>query len=502
MKKTRLIYALMSMMIMGIVMMGCSTDEGGEPEAKDPIASFQAAVDEVDFFEVSFTNFSQNATTYTWDFGDETGTSTEENPVYTYTAGGKYTVTLTAANDAGVEAEFSSELTIKDPDAQLTLLAGTTSKTWKLLRDGASLGIGPDEATWYSWWAMVNDGSRNCLYDDEFIFSRDGQFEYNGNGTFWGEADYYADSDKADLNETCFEESVANMTVDGVDYSSWMSSDTHSYEYNSTEGSITLTGSGAWMGLYKLGTTEYNIKGVVPPASTSFSATLMDGEESGVDTLHVGFQYDGQYWKAIYVSYENPADEPDLLTEAPVFGEDLADISPATMSHSFASATDFVELGAIAGNSLITVGADDPADASAAKVGQFDRVAEDYQEAQLMTSPDAKDIQFDNLTTISLEVYLPSSNDYSTTLTKVVELGIADQSATQEWWNAIYKYTSDELELDTWVTLTYQIDTPTAAPAEGTSPKDRTDLDMFYINIGGAGHSVAGTFYVRNLKFE
>ncbi|MDX1910863.1 MAG: PKD domain-containing protein [Saprospiraceae bacterium] len=44
---------------------------------------------------VTFTNTSQNATQYLWDFGDGT-TSAEVNPVHTYAAPGPYTVTLTA----------------------------------------------------------------------------------------------------------------------------------------------------------------------------------------------------------------------------------------------------------------------------------------------------------------------------------------------------------------------------------------------------------------------
>ncbi|MFH2096358.1 MAG: C25 family cysteine peptidase [Bacteroidota bacterium] len=46
---------------------------------------------------VTFTNNSTNATSYLWDFGDG-NTSTDENPVHTYTANGTYTVTLTADN--------------------------------------------------------------------------------------------------------------------------------------------------------------------------------------------------------------------------------------------------------------------------------------------------------------------------------------------------------------------------------------------------------------------
>lgn len=47
---------------------------------------------------VTFTNTSSNATTYSWDFGDTTGSSTSENPMYTFAATGTYNVVLTATN--------------------------------------------------------------------------------------------------------------------------------------------------------------------------------------------------------------------------------------------------------------------------------------------------------------------------------------------------------------------------------------------------------------------
>ena len=49
---------------------------------------------------VVFTNTSQDAATYNWNFGDG-ATSTEANPTHTYAAPGNYTVTLTAENDCG-----------------------------------------------------------------------------------------------------------------------------------------------------------------------------------------------------------------------------------------------------------------------------------------------------------------------------------------------------------------------------------------------------------------
>jgi PKD repeat protein len=48
----------------------------------------------------TFTDLSQAASSWDWDFGDG-GSSTEENPTYTYNAMGTYTVSLTAANEFG-----------------------------------------------------------------------------------------------------------------------------------------------------------------------------------------------------------------------------------------------------------------------------------------------------------------------------------------------------------------------------------------------------------------
>ena len=48
----------------------------------------------------TFNNTTTNADSYAWDFGDG-NTSTDQNPVHTYTVGGNYQVTLTATNACG-----------------------------------------------------------------------------------------------------------------------------------------------------------------------------------------------------------------------------------------------------------------------------------------------------------------------------------------------------------------------------------------------------------------
>ena len=56
--------------------------------------------------EVKFQDKSENANTWSWDFGDG-ATSTEQNPKHTYTTGGKYTVKLTAT---GTSSDIKSKV--------------------------------------------------------------------------------------------------------------------------------------------------------------------------------------------------------------------------------------------------------------------------------------------------------------------------------------------------------------------------------------------------------
>ncbi len=51
---------------------------------------------------IIFTNTSQYATSYGWDFGDG-NSSTEENPTHSYSSAGKFTIILTANGDEGSE---------------------------------------------------------------------------------------------------------------------------------------------------------------------------------------------------------------------------------------------------------------------------------------------------------------------------------------------------------------------------------------------------------------
>jgi PKD repeat protein len=122
------------MMFSFVFISACSSDDDDD-DVQKPVATFQFEVSTENSLEVSFTNYSQNATSYAWDFGDNAGTSTEKNPTYTYANGGTYTVTLTATNSAG-SAEHSKEVTVINPSADNHIQNGTfdDESVWEVLQ--------------------------------------------------------------------------------------------------------------------------------------------------------------------------------------------------------------------------------------------------------------------------------------------------------------------------------------------------------------------------------
>lgn len=314
MKKNGILkHLLMLTLSLSILMISsCGDDEETDPVTDAPNASFTFTVDEANFLKVSFINVTSNGESYSWDFGDGT-TSTEMDPIHEYTAAGKYTVVLTATNSIGSD-DFTAEVTITDPDAAAKLLTGETSKTWKLRREGTSMLLASSpEMTEIYWEGNSNNGTRPCLYDDSFTFGADGSYVYNDGGTYWAEYGAFNNVADCDQNtaEGCYDPTVTPMTnACGDDVSAW-GSGSHTFEYNASTGKITLTGTGAWIGIPKLATDG---EVITPQSSVTFDAVLVPGGESGVDTLYASFNYDGAFWPITYVSYADPSIEPAIVS--------------------------------------------------------------------------------------------------------------------------------------------------------------------------------------------
>lgn len=90
---------------------------------REPLSIPEFTFDDVaSDFDVTFTNASELATSYSWDFGDGSGSSTEENPTYSYTDDGMektYMVTLTTTNFLNKTTSITKEVTVGGPAGPL-----------------------------------------------------------------------------------------------------------------------------------------------------------------------------------------------------------------------------------------------------------------------------------------------------------------------------------------------------------------------------------------------
>ncbi len=78
------------------------------PNARFQIRETTGGPKRANELKVTFDNYSDDATSYLWDFGDG-NTSTETEPTHYYQNNGNYTITLTAYNENGEPSSTSKE---------------------------------------------------------------------------------------------------------------------------------------------------------------------------------------------------------------------------------------------------------------------------------------------------------------------------------------------------------------------------------------------------------
>ena len=92
---------------------------------------------------IQFTNTSTNYTSSSWDFGDG-NTSTETNPIHTYTASGSYVVSLTVTGEGGTNTNSYLTVDITDIPTPAMILDSkytTTSSGASIALDLKVLGV-------------------------------------------------------------------------------------------------------------------------------------------------------------------------------------------------------------------------------------------------------------------------------------------------------------------------------------------------------------------------
>ncbi|WP_420321293.1 PKD domain-containing protein [Flagellimonas sp.] len=271
------------------LLFSCSSDNGGdstpepepEPEIATPSANFSSEIIPATTpfaipSTIEFTDTSTNTidgATYSWDFGDGSGTSTEKSPSYSYENGGTYTVSLTVTNAQDKINTFSTEVELTSP------LVGT----WKLDSAGANTteehadilgGMEFGEAAGWdgAQWTVIGEGGystfwsnaiffgdyfgRTSLFDAEFTIGADGTFERKIVGDYFV---FYAGEQT--LSETVDWNNGGDplVSLNGYKSSSEMSWSIADNPDNAATAVITTTGDAStvpFLGIYFAGNTE------------------------------------------------------------------------------------------------------------------------------------------------------------------------------------------------------------------------------------------------------
>ena len=180
--------------------------------------------------QVVFEASAENAITYKYIFSDGT---TEVSPSgnltkrFTQVGLNTYGVTVVASGTGGVSSTVVTEVTVNSTfsDAEaLQLLTGDGTKTWYWAADEPGhLGVGQNDdnleanyfANYYQAAPFEKDGAgeSQCLYQDELIFSRDGEqllYQLNNFGQTYFNTDFASVAGGTETFDFCYDFATAS----------------------------------------------------------------------------------------------------------------------------------------------------------------------------------------------------------------------------------------------------------------------------------------------------
>ncbi|AKB36590.1 cell surface protein [Methanosarcina siciliae C2J] len=237
-------------------------------EAGFPVADFSANVTAgYAPLDVQFTDLSQNEISRIWDFGDGTS-STDKNPIHTYSMVGKYAVNLTVNNTNGTVSKSSmiTVIPVQHVDGQF-IFTETRITTNESVQDGSA--IYGNRIVWDDWRNGNGDvymydtstsietqitTNRSCqmeatIYEDKIIWI-DGRNQDLDNYSILGNFDIwmYNLSTREETRVTTSESYKHHPKIyyDKIVWEDWRNGDWDIYMYNiSTSKETRITNSGS-----------------------------------------------------------------------------------------------------------------------------------------------------------------------------------------------------------------------------------------------------------------
>ena len=174
------------------MMVACTDPNAGgddpTPTGGTPKADFEYAIDGL---TVTFTDKSENATSYKWDFGDGESAKTA-SPTHEYLAGGSYTVTLTVANADGERDTKEASITLEGGSGSVKAFFTSESQKDRAGKFGltinfdASASQGGESIAW-----DFGDGGKGTEFKTSHTYEDFGTYTVKATVTGGGVSDTY-----------------------------------------------------------------------------------------------------------------------------------------------------------------------------------------------------------------------------------------------------------------------------------------------------------------------
>tara|TARA_B100001564_G_scaffold256165_1_gene218088 strand:- start:4584 stop:6410 length:1827 start_codon:yes stop_codon:yes gene_type:complete len=202
----------------------------------------------------------------------------------------------------------------------LTLTNAQVTGSWSLASEAGALKVGPTAGDGSYWSNSGGDvTTRACLFDDEYVFSADGSFSNVLGSETWLEG-WQDDID----NDVC-----------GAPIAPHNGSNPATYTVDESAGTITIVGSGAFLGLAKA--NNQNEEGTPNDDTIVYTYSLSEGDS--VLTLGLtGFANGEGHWT--YKLVKNVLSNDATLSSISVNSIPLSGFSPQTTSYDYNMAVD------------------------------------------------------------------------------------------------------------------------------------------------------------------
>jgi len=243
---------------------------GITPPAFPPMANFTVSKSDL---TATFTNTTTFGTTYLWDFGDNIGTSTDENPTYTYAEEGTYTVKLTATNNDGSD-EFLKDVTFGASNNLIENGTFSDNTGWTIINiDATDNGIGSvtiaDGVAKFSETESPSEWKHWAIYTELDLESGTYQFDmdmtYANINDAWGEV--YIGTTKPIENTGDYNGDQQVLKA----FNAWECGNIKTYSGSAVEGGcdtsdnpgqFEITSAGTYYLLFRTGGGQYGTDGI------------------------------------------------------------------------------------------------------------------------------------------------------------------------------------------------------------------------------------------------